>query len=190
MTSPEKEFFQLANMKPGDWVTRTLKIQNRNESSFTYNTEAKFLNGSKKLYNEFLLKVWDSKGILYDDKLHEFKGLNPRLLQSKHQEDLQFEVKFPYELGNEFQGLGFEFEFKFIVEDTITNPLPEPNPNPEGPLKPSHPIPPKELAKSPKEGQILPATATNMYNKMLIGVLLIISGGGLVVFLKRRKRYE
>ena len=129
-------------------------------------------------------------GILYDDKLHKFDGLNPRFLESNHQEDLQFEVTFPHELGNEFQGLGFEFELRFIIKGNAQTPTVNPDSNPEGSLKPSHPITVNQLASPPTEGQILPSTSTNMYNSMLIGAILIVSGGGLAILQKRRKRHE
>ncbi|WP_170289689.1 LPXTG cell wall anchor domain-containing protein [Cytobacillus depressus] len=224
---PDSYAFNISKMVPGDWATRVLTIQNRGEHNFTYNTKAKFLNGSKKLYNEFLLKVWDANGILYEGKLHEFERLQPRRLQSKSQEDLKFEVKFPYELGNEYQGLGFEFELKFIVEgntptpgpdpdpnpdpnpkpdpdpkpnpdpdpkpDPVPNPNPDPTPNPnpenpqEEPLKPIRPIPNEELNSPPMKGQILPSTATNMYNNLLIGIIFIITGAVLFILQKRKK---
>ncbi|HHY74888.1 MAG TPA: LPXTG cell wall anchor domain-containing protein [Bacillus bacterium] len=114
--TPDRFLFEISNMKPGDLAKRKLTVQNLGKRDFTYNTAAEFIGGSKKLYEEFLLKVSDSNGILHEGNLKDFKGLKPRFLKSKHEEDLLFELEFPYELGNEFQGLAFEVEFKFIVE--------------------------------------------------------------------------
>ncbi|WNS76388.1 LPXTG cell wall anchor domain-containing protein [Bacillus sp. DTU_2020_1000418_1_SI_GHA_SEK_038] len=249
-TKPSNYLFDVKNMSPGDWATRILTIQNRGESDFNYNTESYFKDGSKKLYNEFLLKVWDSEEVLYSGKLSDFDGFEPRHLPSKSQEDLKFEVTFPYELGNEFQGLAFDFELRFVIEKSGQNPNPEPNPNPnpnpnpvpepspdpnpnqdsdsttvtdpiddnaappttspetrsdqgndqnnniENPATeedtampiPIRSIPIEELDAPIVKGQILPSTATNMYNYLLIGVILMTAGGGFLLYQKRRIR--
>ncbi|MEH7526720.1 LPXTG cell wall anchor domain-containing protein [Bacillus sp. JJ1503] len=236
-TKPNNYLFDVKNMSPGDWATRTLTIQNRGESDFTYNSESYYKAGSRKLYNEFLLKVWDSKGLLFEGKLKDFDGFKPRHLPSKNEEDLKFEVTFPYELGNEFQGLAFNFELRFVMENSgqSPNPNPDPDPNPnsnqdsnsttdpdpihdnvapptssetesdqendqnnniENPAAeedtampiPLRSIPIEELDAPIEKGQILPSTATNMYNYLLIGVILMTAGGGFLLYQKRRIR--
>ncbi|KAB2336090.1 LPXTG cell wall anchor domain-containing protein [Cytobacillus depressus] len=37
------------------------------------------------------------------------------------------------------------------------------------------------------KGQILPSTATNMYNNLLIGIIFIITGAVLFILQKRKK---
>ncbi|WP_264740321.1 TasA family protein [Cytobacillus firmus] len=206
----DRYLFNLTNMKPGDWVTRNLTIQNRGNSNFTYNTRVEFTNGSEKLYNEFQLKIWDSNVLLFNDKLHKFQGLNPRNLPAGKQEDLKFEVKFPYELGNEYQNLNFDFELRFMIEGRNPDPDPDPenptdpkgptnpgNPDPSdpaddggNPILPQRPIPAEELDNPPVDGQILPSTATNLYNNLLLGILLVISGGGLFILQKRKRKVK
>ncbi|MEH7342882.1 LPXTG cell wall anchor domain-containing protein [Bacillus sp. JJ1532] len=230
-TKPDNYLFNVKNMSPGDWAIRNLTIQNRGESDFTYNSESYYKAGSRKLYNEFLLKVWDSKEVLYSGKLSDFDGFEPRLLPSKSQEDIKFEVTFPYELGNEFQGLAFEFELRFVMENTGHSPNPNPDPNPnqdsdpttdpdpiddnaappttspetesdqendqnnniENPAAeedtampiPIRSIPFEELDAPIEKGQILPSTATNMYNYLLIGVLLMTAGAAVFFYIKK-----
>ncbi|WP_066298290.1 LPXTG cell wall anchor domain-containing protein [Bacillus sp. FJAT-29937] len=233
--SPDKYLFDLSNIKPGDTAARILTIQNREKTDFTYISKAQFLKGSEKLYKEFLLKVWDSKEVLYNGKLSDFDGFKPRHLPSKSQEDLRFEVTFPYELGNEFQGLAFDFELRFIMEPSRQSPNPEPTPDPnpnqdpdpttdpdpkdnnaapptnsetesdqgndqnnniENPVAeedtampiPIRSIPFEELDAPIQKGQILPSTATNMYNYLLIGVILMTASGGFLLHQKRRIR--
>jgi LPXTG-motif cell wall-anchored protein len=199
-TNPGGYLFNLSNMKPGDWVTRKLTIQNRGTENFKYNTQAIFKGGSEKLYNEFLLKIWDSNGILHTGKLKDFKGLSSRQLISKHQEDLMFEVEFPYELGNEFQGLAFEVEFKFIIEgynpEDPENPENPENPtdqeNPEDPgddgtLLPERPIDNDDLNTPPVQGQILPETATNIYNYLFVGFLMVLIGAAALYHQRKNK---
>lgn len=238
--SPDKYLFDLTNIKPGDTAARILTIQNREDTNFTYISKSKFLSGSEKLYNEFLLKVWDTKEVLYSGKLSEFDGFKPRHLPSKSQEDLKFEVTFPYELGNEFQGLAFDFELRFVIENSGQSPNPDPeqtptpdpipnqysdlptgtdpindnaappatnpetesdqgndrNNNIENPAAeedtampiPTRSIPFEELDAPIQKGQILPSTATSMYNYLLIGVILMTAGGGFLLYQKRRIR--
>jgi hypothetical protein len=188
-TSPSGFLFNLTNMKPGDWATRKLTIQNRGTEGFNYNTQVRFNGGSQKLYNEFLLKVWNSNGVLHTGKLKDFKGLSSRYLKAKHQEDLMFEVNFPYELGNEFQGLGFEVEFEFIIEgynpedpedpedpEYPTDPKNPEDPGDDGTILPERPIDNDDLNTPPVQGQILPETATNIYNYLFIGFFLVLIG--------------
>ncbi len=230
-TLPDSYLFNLSNLKPGDLAIQKLTIQNIGKRDFTYNTTAEFKGGDEKLYNEFLLKVSDSNRILHDGKLKDFTGLAPRFLKSMNEEDLMFELEFPYELGNEFQGLGFEVEFKFIVEgydppppggggggsgggsDNPSNPenpnqsgepeesdnpiIPEDPEDPEKPtnplepqdpdkINPQHPIDPEKLNSPPVNGQILPSTATNIFNYVLGGFTLLAIGG--ILFFIQRKR--
>lgn len=124
----DRYLFNLSNMKPGDLATRNLEIQNPFEDDFIYNPTVHFKGGSKKLYQEFELMIWDEHGDeLYTGKLHEFEGFSPRLLASGDKEVLTFEATFPYELGNEYQGLGFEFELRFTIEGTNSSPRIEPD---------------------------------------------------------------
>lgn len=189
--SPDKVLFSLDNLKPGDWAERKLIIQNRGTNDFTYNTEAKFKGGSKKLFNEVLLKVNDSYQSLYNGKLKDFSGLNPRFLRTLNQEDLLFTVEFPAELGNEYQGLAFEVEFRFLAEEqNIGNPDPEPE-TPPGEdnenIEPERPIDEDDLESDPVDGQILPSTSTNMYNFVFLGFILLLFGFGFHFYQLRQK---
>lgn len=280
-TDNNKVLFFLTNLKPGDYATRKLTIQNRGEEDFTYISDAKFKGGSEELYNEFLLEVSDSKGLLYSGKMKDFNGFPPRMLKSLHEEDLNFSVEFPGNLGNEFQGKGFEVQIRFYIEELLDNPesgnpdskpeepgipenpgnpdsnpeepgtpknpgdpdsnpvepempeMPENpgnpsnpdsnpedpetpidsnNPNPEDPdnsetpsvpevsnpqdpgspdgndtPKPQRPITPEALGSNPLEGQILPATATNIFNYIALGIILTAAGAITLKILERRR---
>ncbi|MRG85024.1 LPXTG cell wall anchor domain-containing protein [Salinibacillus xinjiangensis] len=160
-TSPHKVFFNLQNIKPGDHSTKEMTISNNGEQDFIYIFSQRFLNGSTKLYDEILLKVNDADGTLFDGKLKDFEKLEGRELKSGESEVLIFEVEMPYELGNEFQGLATEFQFKVYVEGTLGGILPVDNK--------------------------LPDTASNMYNYLLLGVALLLGGGSLYYFQRRKK---
>jgi LPXTG-motif cell wall-anchored protein len=164
-TTPEKVLFNVKDFKPGDWAIRTLKIKNSGKEDFKYLASAKLKSGSEKLYNELLLTINDSNKEIFSGKLSDFKKLEPRLLNQAEQEELVFNVKFPYELSNEFQGLASIVEFKFYAEGTLGGVL-------------------------PVDGPKLPNTGSNMFNILLAGAVLVLGGTILQFFLKRRNRLD
>lgn len=186
-TSPDRVLFNVDNMKPGDWAERSLTIQNRSENDFTYNTEVIFKGGSKKLYNEFLLVVEDARGLLYSGKLSDFNRLEPRALKSLHEEELQFVVSFPTHLGNDFQGLEFEVEFRFVVEGyEIEKPVDPVDPEKDV-IQPQRPIDKNDLDKGVKKGQILPSTSTDIFNYIVAGFIILLLGTVLYLYNRRKK---
>jgi hypothetical protein len=165
-TTPTKVLFEIDNMKPGDWATRTISISNNGKQDFRYNMSINYKSGSKELYKELNLVVNDSKGELYNGKVKDFKEFDARTLFKTKKEDITFKVEFPSYLGNEFQGHVSEIEFKFFVSGTLGGIL-------------------------PVDGPKLPDTATDMFNIIGVGVILLI--GGLTLFtiqLIRNKRLD
>ncbi|WP_102261372.1 LPXTG cell wall anchor domain-containing protein [Mesobacillus jeotgali] len=162
-TSAHKVFFNLSNLKPGDYFTKELTVSNKGKQNFSYLFSNKFLTGSEKFYNEILLKVSDNKQLLFEGKLKDFTKLEARRLESSQSEKLYFWVKVPYELGNDFQGLGCEFQFKFYAEGTLGGIL-------------------------PTDGPKLPNTATGVFNLMLIGISLIVGGIGFFYYAMWRRK--
>ncbi|WP_068673105.1 LPXTG cell wall anchor domain-containing protein [Oceanobacillus sp. Castelsardo] len=175
---PAKELFDVSNMKPGDWAPRTTTIRNNGEVGFEYTTSVKPNSESLKLYNELLLEVWDGNEELYNGKLSEFTGFPLRVLSPNEEEELEYTVRFPEHLGNEFQGLDAKFTIYYTAEaedteesgvESVTGTIDSGNST---------------------DGGILPNTATNMFAFLLIGMLLITVGsivGLLVLYNKRSK---
>ncbi|MEH7075442.1 LPXTG cell wall anchor domain-containing protein [Neobacillus drentensis] len=162
-TSPEKVFFDLTNLKPGDWAEKKLTIQNNGEQDFKYLLSSNLKKGSEKFYNELFLSISDESSVLFEGKMREFKKLNPRFIAKNDSEQLFFKVVVPSEIGNEFQGLGCEVEFKFYVEGTLVGAL-------------------------PVDGPKLPETGSNMFNILVAGAVLVISGSILQFNIKKRRR--
>jgi LPXTG-motif cell wall-anchored protein len=160
-TNPGKVLFDLTNVKPGDSVIRDLTITNNGNKDFKYLTSNNFISGSDLFYRKLDLKIKDNNTVLYDGKLSKFAKLEPRLLESKHNEKLIFNIQIPTDLGNEYQGLDTEFQLKFYVEGTLGGILP---------------------ANGPK----LPVTGTNTYNYFVAGAIIVL-GGLLLQFLIKRK---
>lgn len=162
-TSPEKVLFDISNFKPGDWAERLLTVQNKGKQDFKFLFSSKLKEGSQKFYNELKIKVSDKEQVLFEGKLQDFTKLEPRFIAKNGSEQLFFKLEVPEELGNEFQGLDCEVEFKFYVEGTLGGVL-------------------------PVDGPKLPETGTNMFNILVAGAVLIISGSFLqFVFTWRRK---
>lgn len=162
-TSPHKVFFDISNGKPGDTFTKVLKIQNIGSKDFKYLFSNHFLTGSEKLYNELVLTVSDNSKELYKGKLKDYEKLDSRDLKSNTDEELTLSIYFPIELGNDFQRLSCEFQFKFYVEGTLGGVL-------------------------PVDGPKLPETGTNMFNFMASGAILLIIGLIFQLFVYRRKK--
>jgi LPXTG-motif cell wall-anchored protein len=209
ITSTDKALFLIDNMKPGDWASGKVTLQNRSENNFTYNIKSKLKSGSEKMYNEFLLKILDSNGILFNGKLKEFSGIAPRFLKSLNQEDLLFSVNFPSELGNEYQGLSFDVEFRFIIDDqnidvdinSLENKTNSEDVSDESnssnlssedlvDIQPRRTINKLELNSELMEGQILPSSPTRMNNLLFGGLFLFISGAGVGFYKKRKNKFR
>ncbi|MDM5331344.1 LPXTG cell wall anchor domain-containing protein [Neobacillus sp. CF12] len=162
-TTPEKLLFDVTNLAPGDWAERTLTIQNKGKQDFKYLSSVNLKEGSEKFYNELLLQISDQKGILFNGKMKDFNKLEPRFIAKNGSEQLFLKIVVPEELGNDFQGLGSEVEFKFYVEGTLGGLL-------------------------PVDGPKLPDTGTNSFNILLSGAILLVIGTFLQFILKWRRR--
>ncbi|ADU28591.1 LPXTG cell wall anchor domain-containing protein [Evansella cellulosilytica] len=178
-TTPHSVLFEVDNMKPGDWADRQLTIQNRGDVDFTYHMEVEKTSGSDKLYHGLALEVYDGSELLYEGSLGGFTGFEPRYLEALHEEDFLLTVRFPTELGNDYQGLDAEVEFTFIAEEVI-------NGTEDDEDTEQRRIDDASLEKEPQEGDILPTTATNTYNYLLIGIIALIAG--IAFFLWSRKK--
>jgi LPXTG-motif cell wall-anchored protein len=164
-TTPGKVLFDLTNMKPGDSVTRNLSIGNNGNQDLNYIASSKFLSGSEIFYNKLDLIVEDKNGAIYQGKLFEFDKLSPRLLKSKQNENLTFFIKMPLELGNEFQGLNTEFQIKLYVEGTLGGVI-------------------------PADGPKLPNTGSDMFNILVAGAVLVLTGSTFQLIIKRRIKFR
>lgn len=160
--NPGGIFFDISNSKPGDKVERKITLLNKGQDSFAYLLSNRFLNGSDLFYNSLLLKITDGENnVLYNSKLKDFNELEARTLNKGQSEDLLFLIQVPSELGNEYQGLSTEFQFKFYVEGTLGGVLPVDNK--------------------------LPTTGSEMFNLLATGAAILLAGLVLFTYVKRKK---
>ncbi|MGD7022837.1 TasA family protein [Rossellomorea vietnamensis] len=161
--SPLNIFINVDNLKPGDRVTKVLTVSNSGKQDFSYIFTNSFLTGSEKFYNQLQLVVIDEGKKLYEGNLKDFEKLYSRELASGDSEKLTFKVTIPYELGNEYQGLSSEFQFKLFVEGTLGGVL-------------------------PVDGPKLPSTATDIFKILVMGTVLSATSIYLFAYQKRLKR--
>ncbi|MDR7075396.1 LPXTG-motif cell wall-anchored protein [Neobacillus niacini] len=163
--NPQKVLFGFSNLKPGDSMERILIIGNNGANNFNYKITSKFIDGSQKFYDQLLLTITNKNITLFQGKLRDFNGLQSMSLNSGSQEELVFNINVPGELGNEFQGLTSTVEFKFYVEGTLGGVL-------------------------PADGPKLPNTGSNMFNILVIGAALVLTGSFFQFIVKRRKKLD
>lgn len=163
---PQKVLFDNRNLKPGDSFERKISVINDGEKNdFNYIVSSQFLGGSKEFYDQLTLTINDKSKVIFEGNLHQFEKLDPRLLKSKSKEDLYFSVSVPYELDNTYQGLECKFQLKFYVEGTLGGVL-------------------------PADGPKLPNTASGMFNILVAGAALVLTGSTIQFFIKRRNTLE
>lgn len=118
LTPKEMLFDVTKDMKPGDWAKRSIRVNNEGAAGLLYTMSAEFTEGSKKLYDGLTLEVKDQQErVLYNGSLSGFTKLTGRTLSAGQSEQLQYIVRFPEELGNEYQGLETQVKFVFYAED-------------------------------------------------------------------------
>ncbi|PEA56039.1 hypothetical protein CON64_05245 [Bacillus pseudomycoides] len=176
LTPKEMLFDVTKDMKPGDWAKRSIRVNNEGASEFLYTMSAEFTEGSKKLYDGLTLEVKDQQEhVLYKGSLSGFTKLTGRTLSAGQSEQLQYIMRFPEELGNEYQGLETQVKFVFYAEE-------------DG----SHIGEPKDSNGSTNGNdsanhiKLLPRTGADYMYSILIGIGMMMVG--FFVYGKRMKR--
>ncbi|MFP7297969.1 TasA family protein [Neobacillus niacini] len=153
--------FDIKNMKPGDEENSTFTILNKGDFDFKYHIKAGHESGSIQLFNNLIFSIREGDNEIFNGPFNDFNVIESRILKKKTQEPLIFSVKLPIQSGNEYQGLSTKVKFDFIAEgDTSVN----------------------------IGNNNLPNTATNSFNLVFIGLLLIVLGS--IFYLIRRKKVD
>ncbi|MEH7276380.1 hypothetical protein, partial [Neobacillus vireti] len=112
-TNPSEILFNVGNMKPGDWATSVLEVNNEGNLDFNFSVNSHQESGDLYLYNQFFLRVSDNEGTLYEGKLKDFVNFPLGTLAAGVSNPLKLMVELPYETGNEAQGKSTSFVFDF-----------------------------------------------------------------------------
>lgn len=162
--SPSDVLFQVDELKPGDWIERSITIKNDGKKDFNYYMSLRN-DGDEKLFNELLLEIHNADGKLYNGKLSEFDTLEMKELAAGKEEVLNIIVRFPEYLGNYFQGLNSQFSFIYTAEGTRDTDVQDED-SIDGSVGSGEDDP-------TNTGSLLPSTATNMFNFLLIGSIIL-----------------
>jgi len=158
---PNKMLFQIENMKPGDWKTETYTVSNKRQENTHYVLASRFSSGTKKLYNQLQLTVNQGKNTIFQGQLADFQDIEIKTLDSGEETQFEFRIDFPYESGNEFQGLVTHFDILVQTEDRMEDTV-------------------------VFHDDRLPNTASMIFTYLLIGSLFLLVGG--LLFYRTYKR--
>lgn len=182
--SPADTLFQVENMKPGDWAPRTVTVENNGGADFSYRM---YIENEEmdKLFHVLLLEINDMDVELYNGKLADFANLGERKLASGEQEELELTIRFPEQLGNEYQGLNTAFDIIFTAESQLDGEAVQVDGfvgsgTDAGASSGSG-------GASSGGGSLLPETATNIFLFLFLGGVLLVNGILLYMYNKRRK---
>ena len=166
-TNPKGYFFDVGNLKPGDWMPRDITIMNDGTSDFKYTAIIGKKKSKKRLLEELELLVKKDSVVLYEGKLNEFEGFTPRNLDAGTSETIQFQVTMPTSLGNKFQDSSAEVEILFIAELLGT---PDDAATPGGNEPPNNGTPNSELpgGSDPSENEGILEDGTDSMNVITI----------------------
>ncbi|ENH98407.1 LPXTG-motif cell wall anchor domain-containing protein [Gracilibacillus halophilus YIM-C55.5] len=171
--SADGKLFQLENVKPGDWANRKLSLSNVTNHDVHYRMDVQYTDGSKQLYQALKLKITNSnETVLFDDALANLSNQTEQTLRPNSNETFHFQLRFPSELGNEYQGLTTNADIIISAEgnsDTQESSFP---------LSSDSQIPTHDN---------LPDTATFIFRFFLVGTVLFTAGTLLLLYAKARK---
>ncbi|NBJ69578.1 MULTISPECIES: LPXTG cell wall anchor domain-containing protein [Clostridia] len=176
---PDDVLFDVYNMKPGDWAPRTVTIKNQGNDTLQYNMKVES-QGGINLYNELYLEVTEEDRALYNGRLKDFISMEPRTLAPNSKDEITMTVRFPKELGNEYQGRETNFSIIFTVEG-------------DGNTNEEQSIIGKVGTDLNDVGPKLPNTATDMFLYILLGFILVGIGGFFILIsykVKNTKRRD
>lgn len=159
---PDQMLFNIENMKPGDWSIKTYTISNKHQKA-DYVLTSQFSGGSEKLYNQLQLSVKQGEDTLFHGQLLDFQNLDINTPVYEGDKQFEFRIDFPFESGNEFQGLVTHFNILLQSEDRKDN-------------------------VAGHDDNRLPNTASMIFTYFLIGIVFLLAAGAMKLFHTRKNR--
>jgi LPXTG-motif cell wall-anchored protein len=144
---PSSSFINADNMAPGDEVSSSLKIYVDHDHAEDVLIKTRMQSGSTPYYNQLHLLVSMEGKVLYKGILSKFQDYKINQV-NKNGKTLFFTISFPKESGNEFQSNKTNVAFDFFGSTTIIGDM----------------------------QNNLPNTATNSFNYLVLGAILILLG--------------
>lgn len=159
---PDSVLFDVTNMKPGDWTVKTYTVSNNSSENGNYLLTSQFTEGSKKLYNQLQLTITEGNNMLYHGSVRDFNGFALRELEVADADQFEFRIDFPYESGNDYQGLATHFVILLQTEERMVD--------------------------AAVHNDRLPNTAGLMFRYLFIGAVLLLLGGTILYRAYRKDR--
>ncbi|GGE77464.1 hypothetical protein [Priestia taiwanensis] len=181
--------FKAENWKPGDWMTRTLKVQNNGSENILYMMKIEDIVDDKGLLKEYNLKISDRNGIIFNERVTTSKEFPLRPLKLGASEDLTFRVDFIESNQNQnyLQKAAGAVKFVFYAKADLTNPT-DPTTPPDGNNEPDSGGNKPKPDKGKGSMTNLPATGeVETYLPFIGGTLITAAFIWLLVLLLYRK---
>src|SRR5690606_16632915 len=163
-TNSSRSFINLENMVPGDKITKSLQVINEGNVDFNYKLSAEMESGDQVLFDNLKVTITDKDKDIYNGSIKELNTLNLGELLSFKKNDLLFTVELPKVAGNEVKNKTTVIGFNFVAEGL--------NEGGNG------------------NGNNLPNTATNHFNLLLAGALLLLGGSSILIYVTRKSRIK
>ncbi|WP_411954125.1 LPXTG cell wall anchor domain-containing protein [Alkalibacillus sp. S2W] len=177
--SPDDVIFEVDQLKPGDYMTESVRVENNHDSPLKVIGDAEYLHGSNYIYEQLQLTVKnDQQTEVYQGSLANFIESEMVTLDVEDEEELLFHVEFPMESDNSFQGLNIGVQLSFSTQ------LVEDNESVAGEEDRLLPFTGGSLSSGllPQTGETIP------YLYYVIGTLLVSVGICLMLWHKRLKQ--
>ncbi|WP_281658647.1 TasA family protein [Halobacillus sp. Cin3] len=177
ISTSQDRMLNIKNFKPGDYAVRSFSLANEGTEAVQYAMTSYLKQGSEKFYEQlqFILEINGEQ--TYAGRLSDFQDVTLKSLDANHLDEMKVRIEFPYESGNEFQGLKSDVVFHFHAESFF----PSPNNGEGSGLQ-------EPFIDRWKEG-FLPQTGENSpWAYYITGAILMITGT--VYYMLSRKRRQ
>ncbi|MGG6309512.1 hypothetical protein [Paenibacillus macerans] len=129
----------MSNLKPGDQVIRSFTVANDSAADFDYRMSTRFVSGDTEFFDVLQLTVKDGPTVIYAGTLQlEQQDIALGRLNRGEENQLDLNVIFPKEAGNEYQGKAATIAFLFsaYAEEPPSSGGGSTNPPANGPSQP------------------------------------------------------
>src|SRR5690606_13308597 len=165
-TNSSRSFINIENMVPGDKITKSLQVINEGNVDFNYKLSVEMESGDQVLFDNLKVTITDKDKDIYNGSIKELNTLNLGELLSFKKNDLLFTVELPKVVGNDVKNKTTVIGFNFVAEGL------------------------NESENASGNGNNLPNTATNHFNFLLAGALLLLGGSSILIYVTRKSRIK
>ncbi|WP_158734946.1 LPXTG cell wall anchor domain-containing protein [Alteribacillus sp. YIM 98480] len=138
----DDNFMNISNFAPGGSYETGIAVKNVSENQIKYSITVEQKGGSKKFFENLQVVIKTNNVTHYEGSFAEADKIAMGTLNSNNSIPVTFNVHFPEESGNEYQGLSANLSVR--VDAKKTNNDPDPDPPKDDPDEPDNPGKPKD----------------------------------------------